>query len=193
LNNAGSKSSGQSEREQPASKTGLGLPATGDALSPRDEQFYPELRRFLINRLRNGEDAQDIAQEAFLRLLRVKRTELIRQPRAYLYRIAVNLVSEYRLREQRELIMFDSDTLDALSEEVVDPSTDFDGQHASELERIEALLANWPPLYRAIFVLRKRDGLSYQEIASELNISIHTVKKYLARSLALCRHAKSSR
>jgi RNA polymerase sigma factor (sigma-70 family) len=173
--------------------TGLGLSSPADSLSQRDEQFYPELRRFLINRLRNGEDAQDIAQEAFLRLLRVKRTELVRQPRAYLYRIAVNLVSEYRLREQRELVMFDSDTLDAISEEVVDPSTDIDGQQASELERIQALLESWPPLYRAIFVLRKRDGLSYQEIASELNISIHTVKKYLARSLALCRHANAPR
>jgi RNA polymerase sigma factor (sigma-70 family) len=175
LNGNGSKQSGHEE-----------------SLSQRDEQYYPELHRFLLHRLRNGEDAQDLAQEAYLRLLRVKRTELVRQPRAYLYRIAANLVSEYRLREQRELVAFDSAALEAVSDELPDPRTDHEA-NAAELERIADLLASWPPLYRAIFVLRKRDGLSHQEIARELNISIHTVKKYLARALALCRHATSAR
>ena len=46
---------------------------------------------------------------------------------------------------------------------------------------------------RAVFVLRKRDGLSYTEIARALDISVHTVKKYLARAVAQCRSARWER
>ena len=42
-------------------------------------------------------------------------------------------------------------------------------------------------MYRAVLVLRKGEGLSYVEIAKELNLSIHTVKKYMRLSLAQCR------
>jgi RNA polymerase sigma-70 factor (ECF subfamily) len=155
------------------------------------EQYYTELHRFLVRRLRSSQQAQDLAQEAYLRLLRVARAELVRQPRAYLYRIAVNLVSEFRLRAQREPITYDSSTLEELAETAV---TELAGEaeQALEAQQIEGFLEQLPPLYRAILLLRKRDGLSYQEIAQQLDISVHTVKKYLARAVAKCRHARWS-
>jgi RNA polymerase sigma-70 factor (ECF subfamily) len=161
--------------------------ATGSA----SEQYYSELHRFLMRRLRSAQQAQDLAQEAYLRLLRVERVELVRQPRAYLYRIAVKLVSEFRLRARRDPITYDSETLAELAETAgVEVSTDT--ERAAEAEQVEALLEQLPPLYRAIFILRKRDGLSYPEIAQQLEISVHTVKKYLARAVAKCRHANWS-
>src|SRR3954467_4222821 len=80
------------------------------------EQYHAELHRFLMRRLHSAQQAQDLAQEAYLRLLRVEHSELIRQPRAYLYRIAVNLVSEFRLRAKREPITYDSESLEQLAE-----------------------------------------------------------------------------
>ena len=62
-----------------------------------DEAFREHrgrLYQYLRRRLANEEDAQDLAQEAYLRLLRVSRTELVRDPQAYLYRVARNLVYE---------------------------------------------------------------------------------------------------
>lgn len=153
------------------------------------EQYHAELHRFLMRRLQNAQQAQDLAQEAYLRLLRVERSELVRQPRAYLYRIAVNLLSEFRLRAQREPIVFDSDVLAQAAEHVADTPAD-EGDRAADAQQIELLLEQLPPLYRAIFVLRKRDGLSYPEIAQQLDISVHTVKKYLARAVAKCRSAR---
>jgi RNA polymerase sigma-70 factor (ECF subfamily) len=155
------------------------------------EQYYTELHRFLVRRLRGSQQAQDLAQEAYLRLLRVERGELVRQPRAYLYRIAVNLVSEFRLRARREPITYDSDTLAELAE-IASVETSSDAQRAADAEQVETLLEQLPPLYRAILILRKRDGLSYPEIAQQLDISVHTVKKYLARAVAKCRHANWS-
>ena len=46
------------------------------------------------------------------------------------------------------------------------------------------ILHRLPPAHRNVLVLRKRDGMSYQEIAAELNISVHTVKKYLFQASA---------
>lgn len=44
-----------------------------------------------------------------------------------------------------------------------------------------------PSFLRAILMMRKRDGMTYQEIARHLEISVHTVKKYLLRAVAWCR------
>ena len=155
------------------------------------EQYHAELHRFLMRRLRSTHEAQDLAQEAYLRLLRVERAELVRQPRAYLYRIAVNLVTELRLRSRRDPITYDSEAFSEAAETASAAPAD-EGERAANAQQIEMLLDQLPPLYRAIFVLRKRDGLSYQEISQQLEISVHTVKKYLARAVARCRHARWS-
>ena len=154
------------------------------------EQYHADLHRFLVRRLRSVQHAQDLAQEAYLRLLRVEQVELVRKPRAYLYRIAANLVSEFRLRERRALVVFDSEAVDEAEQAVSDIQPGDESDRMASAEQIEALLAQLPALYRAIFVMRKRDGLSYPEIAQQLEISVHTVKKYLARAVALCRHAR---
>jgi RNA polymerase sigma-70 factor (ECF subfamily) len=154
-------------------------------------EYHAELQRFLMRRLRSAHHAQDLAQEAYLRLLRVERVELVRQPRAYLYRIALNLVLEFQLRSRRDPITYDSDTLEQAVEQLSDTPTD-EGEREADAQQVELILEQLPPLYRAIFVLRKRDGLSYQEIAQRLEISVHTVKKYLARAVAKCRHARWS-
>jgi len=172
------------------SKRGSKAPARHDSLAGNAcEHYHADLHRFLMRRLRSVQHAQDLAQEAYLRLLRVERADLVRQPRAYLYRIAANLVSEFRLRERREPVAFDSELLEEATRRADASSLDEHREQVVDAQEVESLMRAWPPLYRAIFVLRKRDGLSYQEIAEQLDISIHTVKKYLARALAMCRHA----
>ena len=49
------------------------------------------LQQYLRARLTSADDAAELAQEAYLRMLRVKRADLIRHPQAYLFRIANNL------------------------------------------------------------------------------------------------------
>jgi len=176
------------------SKRGTRAPARHGSLAGNAcEHYHADLHRFLMRRLRSAQHAQDLAQEAYLRLLRVERADLVRQPRAYLYRIAANLVSEFRLREQREPVAYDSELLEEAARRADASSIEEHGEQLADVQEVESLMRGWPPLYQAIFVLRKRDGLSYQEIAEELDISIHTVKKYLARALAMCRHARRAK
>jgi RNA polymerase sigma factor (sigma-70 family) len=169
-------------------------PARGETLAGATfAPYHAGLQRFLMRRLRSAQNAQDLAQEAYLRLLRIGRGELVRKPQAYLYRIAANLVYEFQLRERQDPVTFDSRALEHLAEHPVElPADDTSDQHEIE-EVLARVLAQLPPLYRAVFVLRKRDGMSYIEIASQLRISVHTVKKYLARAMALCRAANWDR
>ena len=157
------------------------------------EQYRVGLHRYLTKRLRSVHHAQDLAQEAYLRLLRVEDAEMVRKPQAYLYRIASNLAYEFKLREQREPVTFDSDVVEQLAEHPEGPVFDELGEHADASQQLEYVLMQLPPMYRAVFMLRKLDGLSYAEIAKSLELSVHTVKKYLARAVVRCRAADCGR
>ncbi len=158
--------------------------------SVRDE-FAARLYGLLLQRLRNKEDAQDIAQEAYLRLLRVERKKIIEKPESYMFRIATNLANEFAMQRRGAPVIIDIDeTTDA---QIIGDGDAFEKSldHRAELRRLEAVLGNMPPAYRAVLILSKRDGLSRAEISRELGLSVHTVKKYLARAAAWCREEMS--
>ena len=169
-----------------------------DFVSEAFARYGSGLERFLIGRLRNRHlrsdavqaIAQDLAQETYLRLLRVEDTQLIRHPQAYLYRIAANLVYEYRLREVRVPVTYDSELMNQHAQAPAETPANEPSQLLDASDRLEGLLEELSPAYRAIVVLRKRDGLSYDEIGKVLKLSPNTVKKYLVRALAQLREAR---
>jgi DNA-directed RNA polymerase specialized sigma24 family protein len=67
-------------------------------------EFGDDLVRFIARRVRTVADARDLAQEAYVRLLRLERKDLIRDPRPYLYRIAANILYEYQLKRKAEVV-----------------------------------------------------------------------------------------
>jgi DNA-directed RNA polymerase specialized sigma24 family protein len=64
-------------------------------------QHGPGLTAFIRRRVRRSADASDLTQELYLRLLRADRGELIRNPEAYLYTVAVNLLREQAVLDRR--------------------------------------------------------------------------------------------
>lgn len=157
------------------------------------EQYLPALQRFLMRRLRSTQDASDLAQEVYLRLLRVADPTLVRQPLPYLYRIASNVVYEFHLHQQQDAVTFDSGAMEQLAEHPAAVQPDEVSDRLSLERQVERVLAQLPPLQRAILLMQKRDGLSYAEIAGKLSISVHTVEKYLFRALAVMRAVKWER
>jgi DNA-directed RNA polymerase specialized sigma24 family protein len=67
------------------------------------EDHGTDLLRYISRRVRTSADARDIAQEAYVRLLRTERKHLIRDPMAYLYRIAANVLYEFALKRREDL------------------------------------------------------------------------------------------
>jgi RNA polymerase sigma factor (sigma-70 family) len=153
------------------------------------EQHRAVLHRFLMRRLHNDQNAQDLAQEVYLRLLRVEDREVIRDPLAFLYRLAMNLVYEFRLRRQRDPVLFDSEAAEEVAERSLGASSGDLSEPLCTDEELKRVLSALPAMPRAVFVLRKRDGMSDREIATELGLSVHTVKKYLCQAVAQCREA----
>jgi RNA polymerase sigma factor (sigma-70 family) len=145
-----------------------------------------DLVRFIARRLRSVADARDLAHEAYVRLLRVKRRDLIRDPQAYLYRIAANVLYEFELKRKADAM-----GLTRVAEyQVVEaafghPERDVEALLARK--RIEAVLGQLSPRCRAVLILYRRDGLTYKEIGTRIGISTSMVKKYLARGLRHCR------
>src|SRR5262249_16932039 len=145
-----------------------------------------DLVRFIARRLRSVADARDLAHEAYVRLLRVQRKDLIRDPQAYLYRIAANILYEFELKRKADTVAL------ARCAEYQDVEADF-GHPEKDVEtllarrRIEAVLNQLSPRCRAVFILYRRDGLSYKEISARIGISTNMVKKYLVRGLRHCR------
>jgi RNA polymerase sigma-70 factor (ECF subfamily) len=70
-------------------------------------RYGPRLRRFLSVRLRNAADVPDLAQEVFLRLLRVEGYESIRSPEAYLFTIASRVIHQHAVRRSSAPVSVD--------------------------------------------------------------------------------------
>jgi RNA polymerase sigma factor (sigma-70 family) len=141
-----------------------------------------DLLRYLRHRLRNSADAKDIAQEAFLRFLRLDDTDRLRNPEAYIFRIASNLLWERRLRERAELAR------SRVEEELIAEHTPFELAIADqEATRLRAAVDSLPSVRRSVLVLHIRDGLSFSQIAVASGISTSLAKKHYYRALAECR------
>ncbi len=150
-------------------------------------QYGSVLQRYLMRRIHRAQEIRDLEQEVYLRLLRVNDAELVRDPQAYMCRIASHVVHEYRQRERQELAAFDSRTVEET--EAISPGICPD-RLAEELHaqrQFERVLKRLAPKWRPMFVLHMRDGLTHAEVARKLGISVHTVKKQMFRAFIALR------
>jgi RNA polymerase sigma factor (sigma-70 family) len=141
-----------------------------------------QLRRFLLSRVRNISDVSDITQEVYLRMLRVPNVESIRSPEAYLFTVAQHVLQQHTLK----IAALPSAELERVlhtqaSSAHSDPALEVVA--AQCLDRLQATLEKLSPKARAVFMLSRRDGLSFDEIAVRLGCSRPMVKKYLMKAL----------
>jgi RNA polymerase sigma factor (sigma-70 family) len=150
------------------------------------------LQTFFYRRIRTKSDAADLAQEVYLRMLRVADTDEIRNPAAYLYAVAGNLLRENAAKDRRQGAAIEVEEDDPAQQLSESPEWGDKLDARRRVERLRAVLKQLPPKCAAALILRYRYELSVQEIAERLEVSTYMVKKYLGQGLSLCRRRMAS-
>jgi RNA polymerase sigma-70 factor (ECF subfamily) len=145
------------------------------------------LQTFFRRRIRSQADAADLAQEVYVRMLRISDQEAIRSPVLYLYTVANNLVKEHAVLEHRRANTIDIDEAPAHEQLETLPAFDGDLDARERVARLGVVLKQLRPKCRAALVLRFTHELSYREIAIHLGVSRQMAKKYVAQALVHCR------
>ncbi len=150
------------------------------------DKYRDKIYAYLYRMVGNREDALDLAQETFLRVFSNLRNFQVGQPfRPWLYRIATNLAIDH-LRRRRPTIALDAPLVDGepLRLELVEQGPGPAEQHeqAELAAYLAQKVAELPPNYRSVFLLRHGHDLSYQEIADILQVPVSTVKTRLFRA-----------
>lgn len=148
------------------------------------QDHHPWLQSLLRKQLSNRDDAADLAQDTFVRLLRAPLPqEEIRDPRRYLATIAKGLVTDlFRRRSlERSYLEYLATLPLALA-----PSAEEQLTVQQALLAVDRMLQGLPPKVRETFILAQYEELSYPEIAQRLGISLRTVSNYLTRAMEHC-------
>lgn len=145
-------------------------------------KLYMQLGMYALRLLGNVDDAEDAVQEAFASAwLRICDQQEIDNFKAYIYR-AVRNNALMKLRARHETVDITSLPFDIPPEDIDTSERDARLWHA---------LDKLPPRCRQAFLLSKRDGLSYAEIAEETGTSIKTVENQISKAFRLLRKAMS--
>lgn len=152
-------------------------------------RYRRELHRYLMRRLRHPQDVDDLAQEVYCRLIRLEDEKCVHKPLAYLYGIASHVLADFRIEveQEREHITVDSDTVDEWSDSPSCVLPDDLAERLNLQQQIDRAMAQLPPTHAAVLLAHKRDGMSYDEVAERLGLSIHTVEKYVTQAKARVR------
>jgi RNA polymerase sigma factor (sigma-70 family) len=185
--NPGEPTSAAGESASTAEMRGTGTPAAyARQIEHLFRQHNDALLRFLTARTGSSQEAKDVAQEAYVKLLALDKPGTVGYLRAYLYQTAANLVKDrMKQRVRRDRI----DTLMFFDRAEAAPSPEPLWDARQRLDLISRAIDELPALCRAAFILRKFDELSVEEVAERLSVNVRSVKRYLARALAHCERA----
>lgn len=151
------------------------------------EAHYDELKAFVHAQVGCPAIAADIVQDIWLRVATAQPREPVRNPRAYLYRVAGNLAIDRLRQEQargRHVVTGD------LPEAVASPAPGAERVVAAreEISILRAAVDGLPDKCRTVFLLYRGHGLSMRQIAARLGITEKTVEKHIAKAMLHCRN-----
>ena len=151
-----------------------------DQVTHAFEQARDDVYRYLLTLGLAPPQAQEATQEVFLRFyLALRKGELIRNTRGWIFRVAHNLGLDWRAKDRDE-------PLDAAVEALLRDARPGPDADLIERERMKQIGDAWKtlsPQQRQCLYLRA-EGLKYREIGETLGISISTVREFLTRAIA---------
>lgn len=143
----------------------------------------PRLRLWFSARTRDIDAANDMVQETFLRLSSNEAHLRLRNPAAWLQRVARNLLIDKARRDASRQAHLHV-PLDEAMDAGVAPDQAARIEAGQLLESYERAIAQLTERTRQVFLLHRVEGLSYRQIAERLAISVSTVEYHMMRALA---------
>lgn len=140
----------------------------------------------LIRRVLGRADPEDLLQETIARAIEAQTRRTIETPKAYLFTTARHLALKERARLAARLTDHAGDLLDAAEFATCDAFVESEVEGERMLALFQAALESLPEQCRRVYLLRKVYGLSHQELAQLLGISVKTVERHIAKALLRC-------
>ncbi len=149
------------------------------------DRFFDYLCAVVYRVIHDYEAARDVVQDIFLDLWKKReRINIQTALRPYLRRAAVNRGLNYIKRKR----IISNDDEDAASDIVSMTPSGQAFMEKDELEsRIYAVIESLPPKCKLVFAMSRFESMSYQEIATALNISVKTVENQISKALRILR------
>ena len=144
------------------------------------------LRRFFTAYRLNAEDAEDLAQEVFLRLTRPGQVDRLRDPEAFAFTLARNLLRD-RARRLHTRCLNSSVAIEELNLPCGRPTPDQALEHYEQLQSADTALDSLKPSTRAAFLMHRVDGLGYSDVAARMGVSVSMVEKHIMAAIAALR------
>ncbi|MBS0397373.1 MAG: sigma-70 family RNA polymerase sigma factor [Proteobacteria bacterium] len=145
-------------------------------------EYSPALRRYFRGNRLSDADAQDLTQDVFLRLSQSTSSMRLRDPAAFVFTLAQNLIRD---RSRRASTRAARHSVDVHSLQL--PCERMSPERQLELEEtvmeVEDLLSRLNPRARLAFLQSRVDGDSYAHIASTMGVSVSTIEKYIIAAL----------
>ncbi|RZI28132.1 sigma-70 family RNA polymerase sigma factor [Pseudomonas sp. 770NI] len=151
------------------------------------EVLYNDHHHWLTGWLRRKlgcpENAADLAQDTFIRVLSAREAPTLIEPRAFLTTVAKRVLFNFYRRQDLERAY-----LEAMAQmpEHVAPSEEDRAIILQTLLELDQLLDGLPKQVKRAFLLAQLDGLTYAQIGAQLGISIATVKRHLTKAAMRC-------
>lgn len=143
------------------------------------------LVRFLTLRLHSRQEAREVAQESYVRLLQLERTDVTGFLRAYLFRIAGNLAIDRLRRRTTESRFQEAELFPGLFDRPPEPEAlAMEHEH---VEQIRGFLHELPEAVRTAFLMFRTEDVDQGAIARRLGVTDRMVRNHVTHALMYCR------
>lgn len=147
------------------------------------KHFYRPLGNVIFRVVQDRDVAEDLLQDVFMRVWNNRETlQVTGTYKAYLYRAAMNAALRHAERRKRQVNWDDASVTETGRDTTAEQ---IDGQEAEQL--VAVALEALPPQCRAVFLMSRQEGMSYQQIADALEVAPKTVENQMGKALRIMR------